>query len=65
MYKSVVDSNQGHNCIRNTQDLAQSKSYKLANLLGADLKEEEVEEVVVVKAKKAVVDAKGWSFWPW
>jgi hypothetical protein len=56
--------NQGRELIRNTQDYARSKSYELANLLGADLEEEEeVEEVVVVKAKK--VEAKGWvSFWP-
>ncbi|KAK0737062.1 hypothetical protein B0T21DRAFT_410528 [Apiosordaria backusii] len=61
--------NRGRELIRNTQDYARSKSYKLANLLGADLKEEEEEEEeeekVVVKAKKAVVEAKGWaSFWP-
>jgi len=54
--------NRGRELIRNTQDYARSKSYELANLLGANLEEEE-EEAMVLKAKKAV--AKRWSFWPW
>jgi hypothetical protein len=52
--------NRGRELIRNTQDYARSKSYELANLLGANLEEED--EGTVVKAKKAA--AKGWSFWP-
>jgi len=36
--------NRGRELIRNTQDYARSKSYELANLLGADLKEDEEEE---------------------
>jgi hypothetical protein len=64
--ESLLDSNRGRELIRNTQDYARSKSYELANFLGANLNEEEEEEEeenVVVKAKKAV--AKGWAFWPW
>ncbi|KAK5656493.1 hypothetical protein OQA88_4470 [Cercophora sp. LCS_1] len=62
---SLLDyPNRGRELIRNTQDYARSKSYELANLLGADLEEEEEEEAPL-KAKKAVVKAKGRSFWPW
>jgi len=68
--ESLLDyPNRGRELIRNTQDYARSKSYELANFLGANLEEEEEEEEeerVVVRAKKAVVEAKGWaSFWPW
>jgi hypothetical protein len=65
--ESLLDyPNRGRELIRNTQDYARSKSYELANLLGADLEEEEEEEEEApLKAKKAVVEAKGWSFWPW
>ncbi|KAK5651279.1 hypothetical protein OQA88_12623 [Cercophora sp. LCS_1] len=42
---SLLDyPNRGRELIRNTQDYTQSKSYELANLLGADLEEEEEEE---------------------
>jgi hypothetical protein len=59
-YKSLLDyPNRGRELIRNTQDYARSKSYKLANLLGADLEEEEV----VVHARKAAV-SQGISWWP-
>lgn len=51
--ESLLDSSRGRELIRNTQDYARGKSYELANLLGADLEEEE--ENVVVKAMKAVV----------
>jgi hypothetical protein len=37
--------NRGRTLIRNTQDYARSKSYELAALLGADLDEQEVEEL--------------------
>jgi hypothetical protein len=55
--ESLLDyPNRGRELIRNTQDYARSKSYELANLLGADLKEEleelEEPEEVVVNAKK-------------
>ncbi|KAK0655307.1 hypothetical protein B0T16DRAFT_451014 [Cercophora newfieldiana] len=65
--ESLLDyPNRGRELIRNTQDYARSKSYELANLLGADLEEEEEEEEKApLKAKKAVVEAKGRSFWPW
>ncbi|KAK0655262.1 hypothetical protein B0T16DRAFT_318489, partial [Cercophora newfieldiana] len=64
--ESLLDyPNRGCELIRNTQDYARSKSYELANLLGADLEEKEEEEEAPLKAKKAVVEAKGWSFWPW
>ena len=43
--------NRDRELIHNTQKYARSKSYKLASLLGAELKEEEEEEEVVVKAK--------------
>jgi len=43
--ESLLDyPNRGRELIRNTQDYARSKSYKLADLLGANLKEEEEEE---------------------
>ncbi|KAK4451263.1 hypothetical protein QBC34DRAFT_401595 [Podospora aff. communis PSN243] len=64
--ESLLDyPNRGRELIRNTQDYARSKSYELANLLSADLEEEEEEEEAPLKAKKAVVEAKGGSFWPW
>ncbi|KAK3366608.1 hypothetical protein B0T24DRAFT_534473 [Lasiosphaeria ovina] len=59
--------NRGRDIIRNTQDYARRKSYELARLLGADLKEkgEEEKEQGEEKEEKEVVEAKGWgSFWP-
>jgi hypothetical protein len=41
--ESLLDSNRGRELIRNTQDYARSKSYEMANLLGAGLEEEEEE----------------------
>ncbi|KAK5654424.1 hypothetical protein OQA88_7334 [Cercophora sp. LCS_1] len=65
---SLLDyPNRGRELIRSAQDYARSKSYELANLLGANLEDddEEEEEETPFKTKKAVVEAKGWSFWPW
>lgn len=51
--------NRGRDLIRNTQDYARKKSYELAALMGADLKEEEEEE-----EKQEKEEVKGWGqFW--
>jgi len=48
--ESLLDyPNRGRELIRNTQGYAQSKSYELAGLLGADLEEDEEVVVVVVE----------------
>jgi len=60
--------NRGREVIRNTQDYARSKSYQLAALLGANLKEEEwkEEEEEEKKGKEEKREGvKGWGrFWP-
>ena len=56
--ESLLGSNRGRELIRNAQDYARSKSYELANLLGADMEEEKAADL-----EEKTKSAKGWFWW--